>query len=84
MLMTFPYIKRDTPIHRLDPRVKFLLLLAYGLAAAQTSNVWLILLGFVGTGCYYSLTRLKWSETKRAWLFIIFLNVIIVFGNYFL
>nr|BBH93968.1 cobalt ABC transporter permease [Thermogemmatispora argillosa] len=84
MLITFPYIKRDTPVHRLDPRAKFLLLLAYGLAAAQTSNVWLILLGFVGTAYYYRLARLKWSETRRAWLFIIFLNVIIVFGNYFL
>ncbi|MBX5458424.1 MAG: energy-coupling factor transporter transmembrane protein EcfT [Thermogemmatispora sp.] len=84
MLITLPYIKRDTPIHRLDPRAKLLLLLAYGLAAAQTSNVWLILAGFVGAACYYALARLKWSETRRAWLFIIFLNVILVFGNYFL
>ena len=58
MLITFPYIKRDTPIHRLDPRAKLLLLLAYGLAAAQTSNFWLILLGFGGTACYYALARL--------------------------
>ncbi len=84
MLITFPYIKRETPIHRLDPRCKFLLLIAFGLAAAQTSNIWLILGGFLATAFYYSRARLKWAETKRAWLFIIALNVMIVVFNYFL
>lgn len=84
MLINFPYIKRDTPIHRLDPRAKFLLLFAYGLAAAQTSNFWLILAGFIGSAYYYRLARLKWSETKRVWFIIIFLNFMIIFVNYFL
>jgi energy-coupling factor transport system permease protein len=84
MLINFPYIKRDTPIHRLDPRSKLLLLILFGLSAAQTSNFWIILAGFIGAVCYYSLARLKWSETKRAWIFIIALNVMIVVFNYFL
>ena len=84
MLISFPYIKRDTPIHRLDPRAKLILLLLYGLAAAQTSNFWFMLVGFLGVAFYYSLARLKWSETKRVWRFIIALNVMIVVFNYFL
>lgn len=84
MLINFPYIQRDSFVHRLDPRAKFLLLFAYGIAAAQTSNFWFMFLGFVGAAIYYSQTHLKWSETKRAWIIIIILNVVIVFVNYFL
>src|SRR2546430_1696843 len=84
MLISFPYINRDTPIHRLDPRAKLLLLFLFGLAAAQTSNFWFILTGFLGAVFYYSLARLKWSETKRVWYFIIILNTMLVVFNYFL
>jgi energy-coupling factor transport system permease protein len=84
MLINFPYIKRDTPIHRLDPRAKFLLLLGWGLAAAQTSNFWFMLAGFIGAAWYYGLAQLKWSETRRVWYFIIFLNFMLIFVNYFL
>src|SRR5579885_387037 len=84
MLINFPYIQRDTPIHRLDPRTKFVLLLALGFAVAQTSNFWVILAGFIGAAFYYKQAHLKWSETKRAWYLIIALNVMIIFVNYFL
>jgi energy-coupling factor transport system permease protein len=84
MLINFPYIQRDTPIHRLDPRAKFLLLLGYGFAAAQTSNIWIILAGLIGAIWYYSLAHLKWIETKRVWIFITILNVMIIISNYFL
>jgi energy-coupling factor transport system permease protein len=84
MLISFPYINRDTPIHRLDPRAKLLLLFLFGLTAAQTSNFWFILTGFLGAVFYYSLAGLKWSETKRVWYFIIFLNTMLVVFNYFL
>src|SRR5205823_3329240 len=84
MLISFPYINRDTPIHRLDPRGKLILLFLFGLAAAQTSNFWFILVGFIFAAFYYSLAQLIWSETKRAWYFIIALNIMIVVFNYFL
>jgi energy-coupling factor transport system permease protein len=84
MLIHFNYIKRDSPVHRLDPRVKFALLMCYALAAAQTSNLWLILLGFIGTSLYYRATHLRWSETRRPWLFLIFLCFILVVVNYFI
>src|SRR5258708_29488872 len=84
MLFNFPYIKRDTPIHRLDTRVKLILLFFFGLAVAQTSNFWFILAGLIFATFYYSKARLKWSETRHAWIFIIVLNFMIVVGNYFL
>jgi energy-coupling factor transport system permease protein len=84
MLINFPYINRDTPIHRLDPRTKFVLLFALGFAVAQTSNFWVIFAGLIGAAFYYSQAHLKWAETKRAWYLIIALNVMIIFVNYFL
>ncbi len=84
MLINFVYIKRDSPVHRLDPRVKFVLLFAYSLSAAQTSNFWFILTGFIGALYYYNQARLKWEETKRVWYFIFFLTFILIFVNYFI
>jgi energy-coupling factor transport system permease protein len=84
MLINFPYIQRDTPVHRLDPRAKFLLLFAYGLAAAQTSNIWIILAGLIAAAWYYSQAHLKWKETRQVWIFIIILNTMIIISNYFL
>lgn len=84
MLINFPYIKRDTPIHRLDPRTKFTLLLAFSLSVAQTSNFWFILAGLIIALFYYSLAHLKWSETKRPWTFIIVFITILTTVNYFL
>ncbi|MFL5626532.1 MAG: energy-coupling factor transporter transmembrane component T family protein [Ktedonobacteraceae bacterium] len=84
MLINFPYIQRDTPVHRLDPRVKLILLFFFGLAASQTSNFWFIFAGLVFAIFYYSQAHLHWRETKRVWYFIIFLNVMIVVVNYFL
>ncbi len=84
MLINFVYIKRDSRVHRLDPRVKIVLLFAYSLSAAQTSNFWFILAGFIGALYYYSQARLKWEETKRVWYFIFFLTFILIFVNYFI
>jgi len=84
MLINFTYIKRDSPVHRLDPRVKFALLMGYAFAAAQTSNFWFILLGFIGAFLYYRAAHLKWSETRRPWLFLFFICFILVVVNYFI
>jgi energy-coupling factor transport system permease protein len=84
MLITFPYIKRDSPIHRLDPRTKLVLLLAFSFSMYQTINIWVMVFGLVIASFYYSQAHLKWSETKQAWRFLITLIVIIVGANYIL
>ncbi|GCF09739.1 energy-coupling factor transporter transmembrane component T family protein [Dictyobacter arantiisoli] len=84
MLINFPYIERDSPIHRLDTRAKLLFLLALGLAVAQTSNFWFMLVALILASIYYGLAHLKWSETRKAWLLIFWINIVIVLGNFFL
>src|SRR5579864_3034369 len=84
MLINFPYIKRDTLIHRLDPRTKITLLLVFSLCVAQTSNFWFILAALIIALFYYSRAHLKWSETKRTWRFIIVFVAILTFVNYFI
>jgi energy-coupling factor transport system permease protein len=84
MLINFPYINRDTPVHRLDPRAKLILLFAYAFTITQTSNIWVILVGLIIGIIYYRQAHLKWIETKRAWTFIIILIFLLTVGNYFL
>jgi len=84
MLINFAYIKRDSPVHRLDPRAKLMLLLAYSFSITQSSNFWFVLAGFIGAAFYYSQAHLKWQETKRVWIFILILNSAIILFNYFI
>ncbi len=84
MLINFPYINRDSPIHRLDPRTKILLLLTFSLAVVQTSNFWYLLVGLLIALFYYRQAHLKWSETKQTWRFIIIFVTIVTILNYFL
>lgn len=84
MLINFPYVKRDTPVHRLDPRTKIVLLFAYSFSVVQTSNFWFILTGFIIASFYYSQAHLKWSETRRPWTFILAFVTVLVVVNYFL
>lgn len=83
MLINFPYIKRDTFVHRLDPRTKIILLFAFIFGITQSSNFWFILTGFALAVLYYGLARLTWKETKAAWFYIIVLAVVLVIVNYF-
>jgi energy-coupling factor transport system permease protein len=84
MLMTFAYIKRDSFVHRLDPRVKLILLFAFSFAMYQTINFWVVLTGFLISVIYYSSARLKWSETKGTWRFVFVLVAVIVCANFLL
>jgi energy-coupling factor transport system permease protein len=78
VIASFKYLDKSTPIHRLDPRTKIVLLLAFALAggALRDLRALLPLLGLAML--YYALARLPWSETRRAWRFFLFFIVIIV------
>ncbi|GHO58726.1 energy-coupling factor transporter transmembrane component T family protein [Ktedonobacter robiniae] len=84
MLINFPYVERDTLVHRLDVRAKLLFLVAFSLMVAQTSNFWFMLAAFLVSAFYYQQCHLHWRETRAAWRFVIVLNVMIVLGNFFL
>ena len=84
MLINFPYISRDSPVHRLNPRTKIVLLLVFSLCIVQTSNFWVMLVGLLIAFFYYSQAHLKWSETQRTWKFILTFITIVTVVNYFL
>lgn len=84
MLITFAYIERNSAIHRLDPRVKLVLLFAFSFSMYQTINLWVVLLGLIISAFYYSQAHLKWAETKRAWHLLITLIAVLVGANYIL
>ena len=84
MLVNFPYIKRDSPVHRLDPRTKLILLFAFLFTITQSSNFWFILVGLILAIIYYSQAYLTWAETKTAWIYIIVLALMLVVVNYFI
>ncbi len=83
MLINFPYIKRDSPVHRLDPRTKLVMLFVFIFAITQSSNLWFILGGLLLACVYYSQAYLTWAETKTAWGYIIVLALMLVVVNYF-
>ncbi|HDH09727.1 MAG TPA: energy-coupling factor transporter transmembrane protein EcfT [Chloroflexi bacterium] len=78
MLVTFKYLAKDTPIHRLDPRAKFIFLLCFLLSVTQFWDL-RVLLAFFGLAMgYYALARLPFRETRRAWFFMVFFAVVLV------
>lgn len=84
MLINFPYIERDSFVHRLDPRTKLIILFAFIFLVASTSNFWFILACLLVSILYYSQARLTWAETKIAWVYIMILALTLVFFNYFI
>jgi energy-coupling factor transport system permease protein len=84
MLVNFPYVKRDSPVHRLDPRTKIMILFVFIFTVTQSSNLWFVLAGLVVAVLYYCGAHLKWAETKSAWFLIISLAVVLIVMNYFI
>jgi energy-coupling factor transport system permease protein len=84
MLINFPYIERNSFVHRLDPRTKLIILFVFIFMMAMTANFWYILAGLLISILYYSQTHLTWAETKTAWVYIIVLALTLVFFNYFI
>jgi energy-coupling factor transport system permease protein len=84
MLANFSYINRNSFVHRLDPRTKIILLFAYSFIVIQTSNVWIIAIGFTLAIIYYFLAHLKWKETKQTWRLILSISIGLALVNYIL
>lgn len=78
MLATFSYVERDSPIHRLDPAAKVVFLLCYLFSVVLFLDLRVLaLLLAIGFG-YYGLARLRWEETRRAWLVVLVFAGILV------
>jgi energy-coupling factor transport system permease protein len=72
VIASFKYLPLSTPIHRLDPRTKIVMLLCTAFTAATVRDLRALLALLAVSVLYYSLARLPWSETRAAWTFIFF------------
>ncbi len=79
MIASFKYLNTSTPIHRLDPRTKIVLMLCTAFTAATVRDLRALALLLVLALLYYALARLPWRETRAAWRFI-FVFVFILVG----
>lgn len=79
MIASFKYLNTSTPIHRLDPRTKIVLVLSTAFTAATVRDLRALVLLFALALVYYALARLPWRETRAAWRFI-FVFIFILVG----
>jgi energy-coupling factor transport system permease protein len=76
MLITWKYRERDTIIQRLDPRARIIFMLATLISIIQFWDL-RIVLGFLALAlAQYFLAKLTWVETRRAWILISILIVL--------
>jgi energy-coupling factor transport system permease protein len=81
MIASFKYLEKSTPIHRLDPRTKIVLLLCAACTAASLRDLRALLALLALAIVYYALAQLPWSATRRAWNFFLFFIVVVVGFN---
>ncbi|MCX8068502.1 MAG: energy-coupling factor transporter transmembrane protein EcfT [Anaerolineae bacterium] len=78
MLVSWRYRERDTLIQKLDPRARWIFLLAVLFAVIQFWDLRFLLFFFGLSLAYYALCRLTWQETRRIWTFVLVLVVVII------
>lgn len=81
MIATFQYIASDSPVHRLDPRTKIIMLLCAAFTAAALRDLRALAALLALAIVYYSLARLPWRATRTAWTFFLFFIVVVVSVN---
>jgi len=78
MIASFKYLDKSTPIHRLDPRTKIVLLLSATITAASLRDLRALLVLLALAVAYYALAQLPWRATRTAWRFFLFFIVVVV------
>jgi energy-coupling factor transport system permease protein len=81
----FKFTRMDSPIHRLDPRAKFILTLGYFVASLMFTNIFALLVVFVAQvpGVLLAKTVGRWLSSLRGGLFLgLFIFVMnMIFGT---
>ncbi len=78
MLVSWRYRERNTFIQKLDPRARWIFMLAVLFSVIQFWDLRFLLFFFGLTLVYYFLCRLTWRETRRIWTFVLILVVVII------
>ncbi len=81
----FKFTRMDSPIHRLDPRAKFILTLGYFVASLMFTNIYVLLVVFFAQipGVLLAKTVGRWLRSLRGGLFLgVFIFVMnMIFGT---
>lgn len=78
MLVSWRYRERNTIIQKLDPRARWIFLLAVLFSVIQFWDLRFLLFFFGLALIYYLICRLTWRETRRVWTFVLILVVVII------
>lgn len=81
MLVTWKYRPRGSVVEKLDPRARWIFSLLILFALTQFWDIRFLLFFLIIVVIQYVLAKVTWKETRRAWLFILFLAVGIVALN---
>ena len=78
MLVTWKYRDRGSFLYTLDPRARWITSFLVLFSIIQFWDIRYMLFFFALAMTQYFMTKLKWKETRRIWMFIILLVVVIV------
>jgi energy-coupling factor transport system permease protein len=78
MLVTWKYRDRGTFLDTLDPRSRWITSFLVLFSIIQFWDIRFMLFFFVLAMTQYFMTRLTWGETRRVWMFVTLLVVVIV------
>ncbi len=81
MLVSFGYRARNSYIERLDPRARWIFSLLTLFAIATFWDLRFLLVFLAISLTQFFVARLTWRETRRAWLFVLFLITTMVVLN---
>jgi energy-coupling factor transport system permease protein len=71
MLVSLSYRPRGSLIEKIDPRARWIYSILFLFAVTQFWDIRFLLFFFILSVIQYALSRLTWSETRRAWVFMI-------------
>jgi energy-coupling factor transport system permease protein len=81
MLVSFSYRIRNSLIERIDPRARWIFSILILFAITTFWDIRFLVFFFALTMLWYSLARLTWKETRRAWYFVFFLMSTMILVN---
>jgi energy-coupling factor transport system permease protein len=81
MLVSFSYRLRHSLLERIDPRARWIFSFLVLFSITSFWDLRFLLFFFGVSFAQYSLARLTWKETKRAWMFVFFLMTMMVLVN---
>jgi energy-coupling factor transport system permease protein len=81
MLVSFSYRIRNSLMEGIDPRARWIFSILVLFAITTFWDIRYLVFFFALSMAWYSLARLTWKETRRAWYFVFFLMSMMILVN---